>query len=143
MIVILMVLVDIEIGPRVMLPHPGTGVEVKVGVNVAVGVNVMVGVEVGVDVSVDVGVLDGVNVGVLLGRGVKLGWVTDGSNVLVAVGVSDGVGVSVGVLDGVLVGTGVGVFAAPEPSETSPRYVRALDEVNVRALIGINRTIGS
>ena len=95
------------------------------------------------DVGVDVGVLDGVNVGVLLGRGVKLAGVTAGSNVLVAVGVSDGVGVSVGVLDGVAVDTGVGVFAGPEPSETNPRKVRALDEVNVRELIGINLTMGS
>ena len=62
---------------------------------------------------------------------------------MVAVGVSDGVGVSVGVLDGVAEGTGVGVFAALDPSETSPRKVRALDEVNVRALIGINLTMGS
>lgn len=62
---------------------------------------------------------------------------------MVAVGVSDGVGVSVGVLEGVAVDTSVGVFPAPEPSETSPRNVRALDEVNVREPIGINRTMGS
>ena len=86
---------------------------------------------------------DGVNVGVLLGRGVKLAGVTAGSNVLVAVGVSDGVGVSVGVLDGVAVDTGVGVSLGPNPSETRPRKVRALDEVNVREPIGINLTMGS
>ena len=62
---------------------------------------------------------------------------------MVAVGVSDGVAVSVGVLDGVLVGSGVGVSFGPEPSSKSPRKVRALDEVNVRELIGINLTIGS
>jgi len=62
---------------------------------------------------------------------------------LVAVGVSDGVGVSVGVLDGVAVDTGVGVSLGPDPRSTSPRNVRALDEVNVRELMGINLTMGS
>ena len=56
------------IQPAVMLPHPGIGVEVAVGVKVFVGVGVIVRVLVGVNV----GVIVGVSVGVLLGRGVNV-----------------------------------------------------------------------
>jgi len=141
-IVILIVLADVVIAPRVMLPQPGTGVEVAVGVNVMVGVNVIVGVFVGVNVGVTVGVFEGISVGVLLGRGPAVA----GIDVLVGIGVSDGIAVSVGVLDGVAgvaEAAGVHVLDEPEPRSTSPRKVRALEEVKVRGLIGINLTMGS
>jgi len=43
-----------------ILPQPGTGVEVTVGVKVIVGVKVRIGVKVTVAVGVIVGVSDGV-----------------------------------------------------------------------------------
>ena len=99
----------ILIAPVVMLPQPGTGVEVLVGVKVIVGVKVMVGVRV----SVKVGVTVGVSVIVLLGRGVNVIKSPPGS---VAVGVSDGpVGVKVGVLDGTAVAGTVGAAVLVEP----------------------------
>lgn len=55
--IILMILPDTVIAPRVMLSQPGTAVGVAVGVNVAVGV--LLGVNVGVIVGVRVGVLVG------------------------------------------------------------------------------------
>lgn len=147
-IVIIMVLPDTLIGPRVMLSQPGTGVEVAVGVKVSVGVEVIVGVLEGVNV----GVIVGVRVGVLVGKGVNVIIGPDGS---VGAGVSDGVvAVAVGVSDGTVVaGTdglvAVGVFDEPDGAElcpvvisTIPNIVRALDEVIGCGPIGIRFTIG-
>lgn len=134
-IVMLMVLPNISIFPAVILSHPA------IAVGVAVGVEVEVGVEVGVDDREIVGVI----VGVSVGSGVK---VTTGPEpgvaVAVAVGVSVGRGdVAVGVSDGVGLAA-AGVFVEPDPasSSTSPRMVRALDEVIVRGGIGIRLTMG-
>jgi hypothetical protein len=136
----------ILIAPVVMLAHPGTGVEVEVGVNVIVAVKVMVGVRV----SVKVGVIVGVSVGVVLGKGVNVIKSPPGC---VAVGVSDGpVGIKVGVLEGtavagtvgaaVLVEPVVGTTLFPEFISRIPSIVRALEEVIVRELIGSRVTIG-
>ena len=130
------------IAPVVMPSHPGTGVEV------AVGVKVMVGVKVGVKVGVTVGV----SVGVLLGRGVNVITGPDGS---VAVGASD-VTVTVGVsaatvavgppdgdvADGVCDAPDGGGTLCPVVKSIIPSIVRALDEMNVREPIGIRLTIG-
>lgn len=120
--------------PAVMLPQPGTGVEVLVGVNVKVGVKVSVGV----------------SVGVLLGRGVNVITSPPGS---VAVGVSEGpvgidvevsVGISVGgsATFGVFVGVVVGTTLFPVVISRIPNIVRALDEEIGRESIGISVTMG-
>ena len=133
-------------GPATMLPHPGTGVEVDVGVKVMVGVKVIVGVKVSVMVGVIVGVFDGV----LLGKGVNVIKSPPGS---VAVGVSDGsVGFNVGVSEETAVAGTVGADVLVEPVvgttlfpvfiSRMPRIVLALDEIMGRALIGTSVIIG-
>ena len=134
----------ILIAPVVMLPQPGTGVEVEVGVKVTVGV----------EEAVKVGVTVGVSVGVLLGRGVNVITGPDGD---VAVGVSPDGTVAVGVsVTTVAVGPpdgevavavfdellDVGAELSPLFISRIPNIVRALDEVIGRELIGIRFTIG-
>ena len=143
-IVIFLLLLAVVIVPAVMLPHPGTGVEVLVGVNV------MVGVKDGVNVNVAVGVFVGVSVGVPVGSGVN---VIRPPGVSVAVGVLDG---PVGIIVTVSVGTAVdglvavavwntpvvGTTLLPEFKSRIPNIVRALDEVIGRELIGSRVTMG-
>ena len=143
-IVIFLLLLAVVIVPAVILPHPGTGVEVLVGVNV------MVGVKDGVNVNVAVGVFVGVSVGVPVGSGVN---VIRPPGVSVAVGVLDG---PVGIIVTVSVGTAVdglvavavwntpvvGTTLLPEFKSRIPNIVRALDEVIGRELIGSRVTMG-
>ena len=130
------------IEPAVMLPQPGTGVEVMVGVNVIVGVKVIVGV----NVTVAVGVIEGVSVTVGVFEGVKV--ITGPSVAVDVTGVlAVDVGGSVDVdVKGILVE--VGVFDVPDPepdpdpdiapdaTSMYPRIVRALIEVISRSGIG-------
>lgn len=145
-IVIRIMLVEYWIKPAVMLSQPATGVEVAVGVNVSVGVNV------------------GVKVSVLLGNNVMVG-VTSEVSVKANSGVSVGVAVAVGVSDGPSVGVSsvpaaevaaaevaapevaaAEVEAAPPPeavaSDTNPRIVRALCDMNGLAERGTNFVSG-
>lgn len=139
-------LLAVLIEPARILPHPGTGVEVEVGVKVTVAVKVIVGVKVSVMVGVIVGVFDGV----LLGKGVNVTKSPPGS---VAVGVSDGpVGIEVEVSDGTAVAGTVGAAVLVEPVvgttlfpvfiSRMPRIVLALDETMGRGLIGTSVIIG-
>ena len=134
-----MLLPDITILPYVRPLHPGTAVDVAVGVNVIVGVEVLVDVT-GVTRVVFMGVnvancplLVAVLVGVLVG-------------VLVAIGVLERA-IAVKVAGGI-VATGVPPPPPPlpEPPEDGasisrmPRIVRALDEVRVLLGIGMSLT---
>ena len=125
-----------------ILPQPGTGVDVAVGVNVFVGVKVGVKVAVLLGSSVIVGDAPGVNV--MKSPGVD-----------VSVAVAAGVGVSDGAPGGdVLVAVGVNAelphpvqpLAAPPGSSAScsiPRIVRELREVKSRSFTGTRLTMGT
>ena len=125
--------------PRVIVAQPVT----DVGVNDGVVVNVVVGVKVGVLVNVLVGR------GVLVGKGVLVntGAAVAGIDVLVGSGVFEGAVVAVGefvgkTVTGVEEAPGTDVPDESVSSSTSPRKVRALEDVKVRDLSGINFSMG-